>query len=34
MYKRKLRNNFHKFLDKTKQLRRVENVRKRCDWFV
>jgi len=32
--KRKLRNNFNKYLAKTKELRRVENVRKRCDWFV
>jgi hypothetical protein len=33
MQKRRLRNNFHKFLNKVKEQRRLEHVQKKFSWF-
>ena len=32
--KRKLRNNFEKFLKKVKELKKEEQILKRVDWFI
>jgi hypothetical protein len=32
--KRKMRNNFNKYLDKVKELRRLEHIQKKCSWFT
>ena len=34
MQKRKMRNNFNKYLDKVKELRRLEHIQKKSKWFT